>query len=94
MNDGVTIRAMRAGDLDEADRIFRLAFGTFLGLSGQRWVGSSDNTTLFTLYDPGIVLICQQFYATRVKKRPSTDTLTIYSIRFANKASDARVRPP
>ena len=27
---------------------------TFLGLSGQRWVGSSDNTTLVTLYDPSL----------------------------------------
>ena len=27
---------------------------TFLGLSGQRWVGSSDNTNLVTLYDPAL----------------------------------------
>ncbi len=29
---GLTIRPLREGDLDAADRIFRVAFGTFLGL--------------------------------------------------------------
>jgi len=29
---GVRVRALAAGDLDEADRICRIAFGTFLGV--------------------------------------------------------------
>ena len=37
------IRALRADDLDEADRIFRLAFGTFLGLPDPaRFAGDAD----------------------------------------------------
>src|SRR5262245_56570083 len=31
MSGGVTIRALREDELPEADRIFRLAFGSFLG---------------------------------------------------------------
>ena len=30
---GILVRQLREPDLDEADRIFRLAFGTFIGLS-------------------------------------------------------------
>ena len=39
----VTIRALREGDLDDADRIFRLAFGTFLDLPDpSRFGGDTD----------------------------------------------------
>lgn len=39
----VTIRPMRAADLDEADRVFRLAFGTFVGLPDPlEFAGDSD----------------------------------------------------
>jgi len=39
----VDIRPMRAGDLDEADRVFRVAFGTFLGLPDPtQFAGDSD----------------------------------------------------
>jgi len=41
----VTIRALRETDLPEADRIFRLAFGTFMGLPDPlRFAGDSDWT--------------------------------------------------
>ena len=33
MSDGVTLRAMRANDLATADRVFKLAFGTWFGLA-------------------------------------------------------------
>lgn len=39
----VTIRPLRPAELDEADRIFRLAFGTFIGLPDPRtFAGDSD----------------------------------------------------
>jgi len=39
----VSVRALRVEDLGEADRIFRLAFGTFLGLSDpQQFAGDAD----------------------------------------------------
>jgi predicted N-acetyltransferase YhbS len=39
----VVIRPLREGELDEADRIFRDAFGTFMGLPDpQRFAGDSD----------------------------------------------------
>jgi predicted N-acetyltransferase YhbS len=39
----IEIRPMRAGDLAEADRIFRLAFGTFLGLPDpMQFAGDAD----------------------------------------------------
>jgi predicted N-acetyltransferase YhbS len=39
----VSIRPLRAAELDEADRIFRLAFGTFVGLKDPlRFAGDSD----------------------------------------------------
>lgn len=41
---GVHIRPMRAADLEEADRIFRLAFGTFLGLPDPlKFAGDADS---------------------------------------------------
>jgi hypothetical protein len=40
---GVTIRPLRADDLETADRIFRLAFGTFVGLPDpMQFAGDSD----------------------------------------------------
>ncbi len=40
---GVTIRPLRPAELDEADRIFRLAFGTFIGLPDpSTFAGDSD----------------------------------------------------
>ena len=41
----INIRLLNEGDLQEADRIFRLSFGTFLGLSDPR-AFSGDADTL------------------------------------------------
>ncbi len=39
----VTVRSMREEDLDEADRIMRLAFGTFLGMPEPlKFMGDAD----------------------------------------------------
>jgi GNAT superfamily N-acetyltransferase len=39
----ITVRPLESSDLDEADRIMRLAFGTFLGLPGPRdFMGDGD----------------------------------------------------
>jgi hypothetical protein len=39
----VRVRPLVAGDLDEADRIFRVAFGTFLGVpEPERFFGDVD----------------------------------------------------
>jgi predicted N-acetyltransferase YhbS len=39
----IVVRPLRADDLDEADRVFRLAFGTFLGLPDPlRFAGDTD----------------------------------------------------
>lgn len=39
----VTVRALRESELEEADRIFRIAFGTFIGLKDPlRFAGDSD----------------------------------------------------
>jgi GNAT superfamily N-acetyltransferase len=42
-DNGVQVRPLAAGDLDEADRIFRLAFGTYLGApEPERFFGDTD----------------------------------------------------
>jgi len=47
------IRPLREGDLPEADRIFRLAFGTFLGLADPlTFAGDSDFTRTRFVSDP------------------------------------------
>lgn len=47
------IRSMRQGDLDAADRIVRLAFGTFLGLPDpMTFMGDADFTRTRWLADP------------------------------------------
>lgn len=69
----IDIRPLREGDLGEADRIFRLAFGTFLGLAdptsfaagadliGTRWRAPAGNTT-FGAFD-GETLVGSNFVA-------------------------------
>ena len=49
----MTIRAVSEGDLPEADRIVRLAFGTFLGLPDpMRFMGDTDYVRTRWLADP------------------------------------------
>jgi predicted N-acetyltransferase YhbS len=62
----VTVRAMREGDLAEADRIFRLAFGTFLGLpdpltfaGDSDWIGGrwrADPSAAFVAERHGVIV--------------------------------------
>jgi GNAT superfamily N-acetyltransferase len=43
-NDAIVVRKMRASDLDAADRIFRVAFGTFIGLPNPgEFAGDADS---------------------------------------------------
>lgn len=41
----ITVRPMSAGDLDDADRIMRLAFGTFNGLEDPNYSSSKTIST-------------------------------------------------
>ena len=53
----VSIRPMREQDLPEADRVFRLAFGTFLGLPDpMRFGGDTDYAGTRWRADPGAAL--------------------------------------
>ena len=55
-----TIRALRADDLPEADRIFRVAFGTFLGLpEPTRFAGDSDYVRTRFRTDPAGVFAAE-----------------------------------
>jgi GNAT superfamily N-acetyltransferase len=54
---GVRVRPLVAGDLDEADRIFRIAFGTFLGVpEPERFFGDVDMVRTRWRADPGAAL--------------------------------------
>jgi GNAT superfamily N-acetyltransferase len=54
---GVRVRPLVAGDLDEADRIFRVAFGTFLGVpEPERFFGDVDMVRTRWRADPGAAL--------------------------------------
>ncbi len=54
---GVRIRPLAAGDLDEADRICRTAFGTFVGVpEPERFFGDADMVRTRWRADPGAAL--------------------------------------
>jgi hypothetical protein len=54
---GITIRALREDDLPTADRILRLAFGTFLGLPDPlTFMGDADYVRSRWLADPSAVI--------------------------------------
>jgi hypothetical protein len=51
---GVVVRPLAEGDLAEADRIFRVAFGTFLGAPDpEHFFGDADYVRSRWLADPG-----------------------------------------
>src|SRR3974377_711031 len=50
---GLSVRQLRETDLDEADRIFRLAFGTFIGLPDpSQFAGDADVVRSRWIADP------------------------------------------
>ena len=56
----ISIRQLQQGDLAEADRIFRLAFGTFLGLPDPtRFFGDADYVRTRWLADPEAALAAE-----------------------------------
>src|SRR5438874_3155599 len=59
-DDGVTVRPLRDADLGEADRIMRLAFGTFLGLSEPTaFMGDADYVRSRWAADPTCALAAE-----------------------------------
>ncbi len=60
----VIVRPMREEDLDEADRIIRLAFGTFLGMSEPL-----DSTAMPIMYTRGIGLTHPQLWQRKLTAR-------------------------
>lgn len=51
------VRQLAAGDVPEADRVFRLAFGTFLGLPDpQSFTGDADIVGTRWRASPGLAL--------------------------------------
>ncbi len=53
MADDVVVRPLAGADLDEADRIFRVAFGTFLGApEPEKFFGDSDSLRTRWRADP------------------------------------------
>ena len=57
---GVTIRSLREQDLPAADRIMRLAFGTFLGMSDPlKFMGDADYARTRWLADPSAVFAAE-----------------------------------
>ena len=57
---GVRVRPLVAGDLDEADRIFRVAFGTFLGVpEPEGSFGDTDMVRTRWRADPGAALAAE-----------------------------------
>jgi GNAT superfamily N-acetyltransferase len=57
---GVTVRGLRADDLDEADRIMRVAFGTFLGLPDPlAFMGDADYVRTRWAADPAAALAAE-----------------------------------
>ncbi len=60
MSTSVVVRALREADLDAADRIFRLAFGTFLGLPDPlQFAGDSDWTRTRWRADPTLAIAAE-----------------------------------
>jgi len=61
MQPGVIIRPMRDVDLDDADRIFRLAFGTFLGLPNPlAFAGDTDYVRTRHRAEPDAAFVAEQ----------------------------------
>src|SRR2546429_9618461 len=57
---GVTVRPLRESDLAEADRIMRLAFGTFLGLADPAgFMGDADYVRTRWAADPTAALAAE-----------------------------------
>jgi GNAT superfamily N-acetyltransferase len=57
---GVTVRGLRADDLNEADRIMRLAFGTFLGMPDpMAFLGDADYVRTRWAADPAAALAAE-----------------------------------
>ena len=60
MSGAVIIRPLREADLDAADRIFREAFGTFVGLSDPlQWGGDSDWIRTRWRADPSLAVAAE-----------------------------------
>ncbi len=58
--EGVLVRPLTEDDLDEADRIFRVAFGTFLGAQEpERFTGDADFVRTRWTADPTAVLAAE-----------------------------------
>lgn len=58
--DDVLVRPLTQDDLDEADRIFRVAFGTFLGVpEPERFAGDADLVRTRWTADPAAVLAAE-----------------------------------
>jgi GNAT superfamily N-acetyltransferase len=58
--DDVLVRPLTQDDLDEADRIFRIAFGTFLGVpEPERFTGDADFVRTRWTADPTAVLAAE-----------------------------------
>lgn len=56
----VIVRPMRQGDLEEADRIVRLAFGTFLGMPDpMQFMGDADYARTRYNADPPAALTAE-----------------------------------
>jgi GNAT superfamily N-acetyltransferase len=59
--DAVTIRSMREADLADADRIFRLAFGTFLGIPDPlAFGGDADYVRTRFLAEPAAAFVAER----------------------------------
>ena len=57
---GVRVRPLAEEDLDEADRIFRVAFGTFLGMpEPEKFSGDADSVRTRWKADPGAGLAAE-----------------------------------
>src|SRR5688572_27643213 len=54
------VRPMKDSDLDDADRIMRLAFGTFLGLpEPMKFMGDADYVKTRFIADPSAALVAE-----------------------------------
>ena len=60
LDSPITMRSMREGDLSEADRVFRLAFGTFLGLPDpMMFMGDAQCVRTRWLADPSAAFVAE-----------------------------------
>ena len=68
----MTVRRMREDDLQEADRIMRLAFGTFIDLPDPAWF-AGDADFVYTRYraDPSAALVAEATDAPSIRARES-----------------------